>query len=749
MPSSRRVIRQHPLLPDTPLVLTHGLPLTDAGLRSHGFARLLIARDRRFNRMLSTRPNGERLSADQAAMTTMLTRTPIRTLIVLAVTAALLGPAFAAVARAATATSNGWTTSAAVSPTVVAPGDALTITADVMSEWSRSALVDVEVYGPDGKKLHQQAWDDQSFSAGKSRAFSTTWNAPASAAEGVYTVKIGVFATGWDSLQHWNNSAATFEVAIPASTLDGAYSEGGWETIASVSPASAVPGESVTVSASVYPAATASALIDVEVHGPSGKKVFQKAFDNQSFTAGQVRTYDVSWNVPSDAATGTYVVKVGVFDAGWGTLRHWNNAASSLEVSATSEPAPEPSPSESETTEPAPEPSGGLPPAPDGWPSTIELGMTSIPGGGKAVRDIAPFEFRYKYLAGGVNTGNGWATWNKDGYFVNNFVKDTRNNGMTPVFTYYMLYQSKPGNSMGEKAGIKTNLETSSTMSAYYDDLKLFFQRANEAGGMIVLHVEPDLWAYIQQMSTNDDAQSVAVKVGSSGMADVAGLPDNAAGFAQAIVRLRDQYAPNVVLGFHYNKWGTGNDFLYSDPSDDVVRSLGERTARFYTSLGAAFDVGFHDLSDRDAAFKQYVYGDGGKSWFTEADYRRSVVYIDAFTKGSGLRTVLWQLPLGNTKMRAMNNTWNHYQDNKVEWLLDEPARTHLDAYNQAGVIAYLFGRGAGGATCQCDAAGDGVTNPAPINGNTRESLSADDDGGFFRERATAYYQTGASPLPQ
>ena len=95
-----------------------------------------------------------------------------------------------------------------------------------------------------------------------------------------------------------------------------------------------------------------------------------------------------------------------------------------------------------------------------------------------------------------------------------------------------------------------------------------------------------------------------------------------------------------------------------------------------------------------------------------------------------------------------MNNTWNHYQDNKVEWLLDEPSRSHLDAYAKAGVIALLFGRGADGATCPCDANGDGVTNPAPINGNTRASLSADDDGGFFKDRANAYLRSGAMPLP-
>ena len=109
---------------------------------------------------------------------------------------------------------------------------------------------------------------------------------------------------------------------------------------------------------------------------------------------------------------------------------------------------------------------------------------------------------------------------------------------------------------------------------------------------------------------------------------------------------------------------------------------------------------------------------------------------------------VLWQIPLGNTKMRALNNTDHHYQDNRVEWLLDEPARTHLTAYLNAGVIGFLFGGGNGEVTCACDAAGDGVTNPAPINGNTVNSYNADDDGGFFHNRAAAYYTAGAMSLP-
>ena len=109
---------------------------------------------------------------------------------------------------------------------------------------------------------------------------------------------------------------------------------------------------------------------------------------------------------------------------------------------------------------------------------------------------------------------------------------------------------------------------------------------------------------------------------------------------------------------------------------------------------------------------------------------------------------VLWQIPYGNTKMRAMNNTPGHYQDNRVEWLLGDAGRVHLGEYVDAGVIAALFGGGAARVTCPCDQMEDGVTDPAPINGNDRPSLTADDDGGYFAERAAAYYADGPLPLP-
>jgi hypothetical protein len=358
-----------------------------------------------------------------------------------------------------------------------------------------------------------------------------------------------------------------------------------------------------------------------------------------------------------------------------------------------------------------------------------------------------PFTFRYQYLAGGVNTGTGWSTWNAGGQFVSAYIAESQAAGITPVFTYYQLLQSAPGNSQGEPAGDFANLANTATMTSYYQDVILFFQRA-AANSPVVLHVEPDLWAYLEQKALNNSAATVPVQVAATGLADLAGLPNNAAGLAQAFVRLRDKYAPNVTLAYHFSTWGTGTDILYSRPADATVSALGATTGQFYLSLGANFDIAFTDLTDRDAAFKQIVYGDGGASWYSADDYRRSALYISSFVQTAHRRVAVWQIPYGNTKMQAENNTWDHYQDNKVEWLLDDPTLTHLQAYANAGVVAFLFGRGADGTTCACDASGDGITNPPPIDGNVLPSLTADDDGGFFHQKARAYYQAQPIPLP-
>jgi len=277
------------------------------------------------------------------------------------------------------------------------------------------------------------------------------------------------------------------------------------------------------------------------------------------------------------------------------------------------------------------------------------------------------------------------------------------------------------------------NLANASTRGALLADLELFFRRAGAfRGKTIVLQLEPDLWGYVQQAARGDDASSVPY----------------AREFAAAVATLRDRLAPNVLLAYHVSVWGTNIDVAISDPPLREVAALAARAAAFYRSLDVRFDLATAEFSDRDAEFKKRRQGAGDWAWWKPADFARHAAFLARFSADSGLRIALWQIPLGNTRMRAMNNTWGHYQDNRVEWLLDEPKRTHLRAYVDAGVIALLFGGGAEGTTCACDARKDGVTNPAPVNGNARKSISADDDGGFFRDRVRAYYRQGAMQLP-
>jgi hypothetical protein len=178
--------------------------------------------------------------------------------------------------------------------------------------------------------------------------------------------------------------------------------------------------------------------------------------------------------------------------------------------------------------------------------------------------------------------------------------------------------------------------------------------------------------------------------------------------------------APNVVLGWHLSVWGTKEDPTFSKPSLAHMDALAARSAAFYDSLHARFDLVFTDVADRDAGFDDKINGDGGKSWWHAADYARQVAYIAGFTRRTHVGVVLWQVPLGNT---MLDNTWRHFQDNRVQWWLGDPADGHLAAERDAGVVAILFGGGADGTT------------------------TIDTDGGYFAKRVKAYVAAGALPL--
>ena len=103
---------------------------------------------------------------------------------------------------------------------------------------------------------------------------------------------------------------------------------------------------------------------------------------------------------------------------------------------------------------------------------------------------------------------------------------------------------------------------------------------------------------------------------------------------------------------------------------------MAAKAARFYRSLHARYDVLFSELADRDAGYAQV--NDGQELWWDAADFRHDVQFLAGLHHVVRLPIVLWQIPVGNTLMRAMNNTPHHFQDNKVQFLLGQGSRRTL-----------------------------------------------------------------------
>ena len=233
-------------------------------------------------------------------------------------------------------TSNGWTTSATVSPSSILVGDVASISATVSSNRFRKALVDLEVFDSSGARAYQQAFDNQAFQANRPVQYTVSWK-PATA--GQYTVKVGLFGPGWSGLQSWNNNAATFLVGVSE-----VPTANGWTTYATVASSSSLTGETIGLSAFVLCDRAATALVDVEVYDGAGARVFQQAFDNQSFEANGAIAFTSSWK---PATAGTYTMGI-LFRTGLGWAPdlercrwqvHCNGAHGSVDPAADGAPS--------------------------------------------------------------------------------------------------------------------------------------------------------------------------------------------------------------------------------------------------------------------------------------------------------------------------------------------------------------------------------------------------------------------------
>ena len=407
---------------------------------------------------------------------------------------------------------------------------------------------------------------------------------------------------------------------------------------------------------------------------------------------------------------------------------------------------------------------------PAGLPTHFGLGVAAGLGDAWMPSSAIAWDYRFQYLAGGVDTNSGWETWNPNGTFPLNYAQESAAHGYLPVFPYYELFQSNGACSgCDENQKDLSNLNNPGLMAAYYRNFALLMKRLGPGtydtipgyGKTAIVNVEPDFVGGYAVQAVNHNARCFGFCTGqgndpnllksavaSSGVADVADYPDTYAGFTRALAHVRDLYAPNVLLGFEVSPWATGRDIgLDADPNTNVP-ALGQQVGTFLARAGP-HDLLFNDPLDRDAG--QYQARFGENRWWDRDNLRlpnfwRWETYLAATSQAdNGKPILLWQVPVGNQYFQTENNTDGHYQDNRVEYIF-----SHVQELIDVGIIGALFAPGNAGSTSYGDARDDGVTNPPSICNsdgsssgpicNDHASTVADDDGGLLRLLAEQYY---------
>lgn len=319
-----------------------------------------------------------------------------------------------------------------------------------------------------------------------------------------------------------------------------------------------------------------------------------------------------------------------------------------------------------------------------GWGSNA---WSEDPGQDWQVNSGVPWDYVYQYIT------YGWESWG--GSFVSRFVHQAWEKDFIPVVTVYMVLGTPPD--CGESAACYAQkLQNSSFVNAYIAS----FQRAlGEANGLgpVVFNLEPDFYGYMQQLSNSPD-RPPGVQPNDPASYPVAlnrsGYPNNLSGFGRYLVDQVHSLAPNALAAPMASMWAVPPDPMYATGSQAIQNA--QSTAAFIDAMGGAqADLLAVEWSDRDA-------GSGQRPWWDDTDQdpprpTRAILWENALSRASGKRLLLWQVPVGNL---SLDNTCNHYQDNRAAYLFNHPR----DIF-EAGIIGVLFG---GGEACSTQVWTDG-----------------------------------------
>jgi hypothetical protein len=346
----------------------------------------------------------------------------------------------------------------------------------------------------------------------------------------------------------------------------------------------------------------------------------------------------------------------------------------------------------------------GLVPA--GLPARLSVGLMEEPGATWMRDSGAPWDLRYHYFTKGWRNNWGWDTSNS-GQWGRAWMDECHRLGCLPVVQYYCMNGYTPNY---QESLFYATTQNAATMAAYFDDFKVLMQRAKDFGKPVLVLLEGDGFAYMEIQSGDNPAAVSAVA--STGMAELQGLPNTAAGWGLAFLQLRKAVgATNVILGMHISAWATGQDIAYFStaiplqPEVDKAYAFLSKLGLAANTTGQTYDVLVGDPLDRDSDY--YRLNQNQDRWWDASDsapitsksFNRYAEWLRLWNQTSGLRWVLWQIPVGNSNHLNVPNTGQPrggYKDNRPEYFF-AGSTDHLRKFADSGVIALLFGAGATG----------------------------------------------------
>ncbi|OXM87002.1 hypothetical protein [Paenibacillus rigui] len=683
------------------------------------------------------------------------------------------------------------TQNSTVAASAIVPGQKQTIRTDVTSSETLPATVRTELLDPTGNRVAYREYTGEQFTQGAAKSYVMDWVPPATAVNGDYKLKVSVAKADGIRTFYSHTEAAQFQLT---GGIDLAY------TLSAAAERSEVTaGQTLKVNArvgSTVPSVVSMKVTFIDVL--TGEAVHSETLTNRPVSPNQDENLDIAWTLPKwiqmdeekvrsgaeplvkYVLDGDYRIDVELYNADMSyRILSKDGAASFRVVTPTDAAAPQP----------AEKPK---------LPDIMKLGVFATnndPYGltGWMPETGLPWNFAYRYLNGGVNNKEGWTAWDPyhvgdwRGAYAYDYAKNAAEHGYTPVFTFYQMLQSISGDCLNcdEAKDDIITLNDPYAMRAYFEEFKLLMQLIGTGsyngkqgiGKTAIVHVDPDLAGYAQQgvldnsrcygMCTGQGNHPALLNaaVASTRMPELADLPNTFQGFNWALLRLRDKYAPNVLMAPHVNSWGTLID-VGSDTSPDLdVTALGKLAGEFASLSGAQtvpagikpYDYIFNDIDDDDAAGGRGRWLD--RTNLTLPNFHRWEQFVKAVVDTTKKKAMIWQIPVGNQVYRAMNNTPGHYQDNKAEYLF-----THMEELVNIGIVGLMFGHGQPGSTAHYNLIDDNneappetdFFNPAPLNfsdgwgdgsvhTNDKEADYTDDDGGYLRIQAREYYR---HPIP-